>query len=130
MNRGANDFISPELRKFYLIGNGIAVAVAILAGFVNLAVGPRNLLIFAVAPFQIVFSLTLWFFGNEAFRAFQQHKNDPPPFWVRMARSEAVLKKWKQMKPSIGLFVFTPLFFLVVSISVLCASIIGNVKPR
>jgi hypothetical protein len=54
---------SPRLLKFYLIGNGWGLVITLLAGFVNLVVGPRNPGVFLVALFQLGFAVIVLVFS-------------------------------------------------------------------
>jgi hypothetical protein len=73
--------VPPRLRRAYLVGNGLAMGVTLLAGLINLVLGPRNLLILAVVPFQL--ASTVLFFAE----AVGQQPEAPPPFWLSPARA-------------------------------------------
>jgi hypothetical protein len=122
--------IPPRLRRAYLVGNTLAMLIALLAGFINLAVGPRNPLIFVAVPFQFLFATSVLFFADSLSR----QPESPPPFWVGK-RGFPSLETWNRKmaghhaRTMRGFLIFTPAFFLVVSVALLCAAITRTVNP-
>jgi hypothetical protein len=121
---------SPGLRKAYLIGNGLALVITLLAGFVNLVVGPRNPAIFLVVLFQLVFASFVLFcwdsislYPDDALPSFvRQLKGTPFEAWTR----ELI---WILRLVPLGFFCFTPAFFLLVSVVLFYAAIAGTINP-
>ena len=108
--------VSPTLRKVFLIGNGIALAIFLLGGCVNLVVGPRDLDLFFVPIVQLFFIFLLLHLADVA-------EDNPAPwaFW-RRERGRADYAR-RQMK---YLLLFITAFWLFISIALFCVDVNGG----
>jgi hypothetical protein len=116
----------PKLRKTYLVGNGLAFVILLLAGLINLVVGPRNLGIFLFALFQLVFaSTTLLFMDSES------RKSDPqPPSFFKWRESWTRELAVNRRRVAITFLCVTPAFFLFASIVVFYGAVTGTISPH
>jgi hypothetical protein len=108
--------VSPALRKVFLIGNGISLAILIMGGCVNVVVGPRDSSLF-FAPFvQLFVIFLLLHLANVA-------EDNPAPwaFW-RDEQGRADYAR-TQMR---YLLLFATALFLLVSIALFCVDVNGG----
>jgi hypothetical protein len=106
------------------------MVIALVAGLINLAVGPRHPFIFVVIPAQLVFASTVWFFADVIGR----RPEAPPPFWVGK-RGFPSLETWQKKmtghreQTMRGFLIFTPAFFLFVSCALLFGAVTRTINP-
>jgi hypothetical protein len=108
--------VSPALRKAFLIGNGIALAIFLLRGCVNLVVGPRDLGLYFAPIVQLFFIFVLLHLANVA-------EDNPAPwaFW-RGERGRADYAR-RQMR---YLLLFITALWLFASIVLFCVAVAGG----
>jgi hypothetical protein len=125
--------VFPRLRKFYLLGNGLAIVILLVAGLLNLIIGPRNPAIFLVVVFQLVYAW-LVLVVMDAVNRQRPEKSLSLPFWVHwVGRGPA--KTWKRdmarnrLDTSVAFLCFTPTFFLIVALLIFYAVVTGTINP-
>jgi hypothetical protein len=122
--------VPPRSRRAYLVGNGVAMGITLLAGLINLVLGPRNLLILAVVPFQLVFASCVLFFAETV-----GQQPEAPPFWVGK-RGFPSLETWEKKtaghreRTMRGFLTFTSTFFLVISFVLLFMALTRTIDPQ
>jgi len=108
--------VSPTLRKVFLIGNGIALAIFILGGCVNAVVGPRDPSLFFVPIVQLFFIFLLLHLADVA-------QANPAPWadWRdEQGRADYARRQVRY------LFLFTTALFLFISIALFCVDVNGG----
>ncbi|HET6326136.1 MAG TPA: hypothetical protein VFG04_15770 [Planctomycetaceae bacterium] len=113
----------PRLRKAYFVGNGLAAFITLVAGLVNLVIGPRNPGIFLVVLFQLVFATVVLVLMDAV--------NSQPrsPSWIRLGSTWMQVRQDIRGIVSLSFLCFTPTFFLFVSVVLLYAAIVGTITP-
>lgn len=134
-NRGMSDkpkvLEFPRLRNAYLIGNGLAMVIMLVAQFINLIVGPRNPVILAFVLFQLFFA---WFVLVLMDSVNRRPLSTRPllPRWALRRYGEQEFKRdlaLSRWQTSVAFLCFTPAFFLFVSVIALYAAITGTINP-
>jgi|HubBroStandDraft_6_1064221.scaffolds.fasta_scaffold888155_1 hypothetical protein len=119
----------PRLRKAYLLGNGLAVAITLLAGIINLIVGPRNPIVFVFVLFELFFAWITLILLDAVNRPVVDRWW---PFWWRGRATRKFVTQlfdWNNRIVSLSFLCFTPAFFLLVSIVLFYAAVTGTIDP-
>jgi hypothetical protein len=119
----------PRLRKVYLVGNGLALVITLLAGVINLVVGPRNPGIFLVVLFQLGFA-SLALLAVDGMNSGPRNA-PPPPLWIRLNGIPLMRTNAVDARPamSVVFLCFVLAFFLLVSVLLLYEAITGSITP-
>jgi hypothetical protein len=123
--------IPDNLRRFYIVTNVVAVAVASLAAIVNASIGPINFALW-VLPVAIVVSSALTLIAVDAV-VNQSNKPDVMPLMVRRLFGKRVayfLRCTNVVNTRIVSRVFLvtePVFFIVIAVVLLIASFRGQI---
>jgi hypothetical protein len=122
----------PRLRKLYLLGNGLALAILLVAQFINLIVGPRNPGIVALILFQLFFAWLVLVLLDSVNRRPVSTRSPFLPGWAVPRSGEQEWKRNMELsrrQTSVAFLCFTPAFFLFVAVVLLYAAITGTINP-
>jgi hypothetical protein len=107
--------------------------ILLLAGLVNLTIGPRNPAIFLVVVFQLVYAWLVLVVLDAVNRP-RPENSLALPFWVRwVGRGHA--KTWKRdmarnrLDTSVAFLCITPTFFLIVAVLIFYAVVTRTINP-
>lgn len=105
----------------------------LVAGVVNLIIGPRNPAIFLVVVFQLVYAWLVLVVMDAVNR--QRPENSLAlPFWVQWV-GRGYAKTWKRdmarnrLDTSVAFLCFTPTFFLIVAVLIFYAVVTRTINP-
>jgi hypothetical protein len=119
----------PRLRTACVVGNALAIAIMLLAGVVNLILGPRNPLIFVFA----FFALSFGWVALVAFDALNRPPKKPAwPFWRRARRTRGFVTRLSLTNNRVGslLFVsFETAIVLLMAILMLYGALTRTINP-
>jgi hypothetical protein len=119
----------PRLKTLYVVGNALAIAIMLLAGVVNLILGPRNPLIFIFAFFEFGFgwvALVLFDALN------QPQKEIWWPFWWRGKRIREYATRLFNMNNQVGSLVFLSFetsIVLLMALLILYSTLTRTINP-
>jgi hypothetical protein len=108
--------VSAKLRNVFVAVNGLAVAISLLASFVDLIIGTRNPGLFVVPVVQL-------FLTAIALHVTEVAEDNPAPWAFWLGKQQRADFERRRMK---CLLLFLAAFFLLTSLAILCVAIHGG----
>jgi len=119
----------PRPRTAYLVGNGLAIAITFIAGFVNRFIGPRNLGILFIPLFEAGFATVTFILVDAVLRVKELKMASPP---LRLGPVGVLWKwlvRWNGLIVSTAFLCVMRAFCFIFSSVLLYAAITGTVDP-